>query len=317
MISVRDIRAAVSEADAKLPRICSNGRQLRDISDEALKALQAANNPPVLFARSGQMVAVVKDEKQRLVIAEVNADALCGHLTRSANYFRVTAKLEEVGCPPPTVVVKDILALPPAAWQFPPLDAIVAAPIIRPDGTILDTPGYDAETHLFYAPDPELHLLPIPENPTSEQVKAALELLDLAIGDFPFEDKASRANLLAAMLTPIIKPAIDAPSPLGLLDAPQEGTGKSLLCDVIAIIATGRAAEMFSAPKDPDEWRKVITTALLSGTTVVTFDNISRPLDNPDLCSVLTSTFWADRAMRTHSQLSLTIKATFLAPSQR
>jgi putative DNA primase/helicase len=58
------------------------------------------------------------------------------------------------------------------------------------------------------------------------------------------------------MLTPIIKPAIVAPAPLAILDAPQAGTGKSLLCDVIAIIATGRAGEMFSAPRDEDEWRK-------------------------------------------------------------
>lgn len=30
-----------------LPRICSNGRQLRDISTEALRALQDCNNPPL------------------------------------------------------------------------------------------------------------------------------------------------------------------------------------------------------------------------------------------------------------------------------
>jgi hypothetical protein len=115
------------------------------------------------------------------------------------------------------------------------------------------------------------------------------------------------------MLTPIIKPAIDAPVPLAILDAPQAGTGKSLLCDVIAIIATGRAGEMFSAPKDEDEWRKVITTALMSGTSVVIFDNIVRPLESGDLCSVLTASTWADRAMKTHSKIALPVKATFLA----
>jgi hypothetical protein len=31
---------------------------------------------------------------------------------------------------------------------------------------------------------------------------------------------------------------------------------------VVAIISTGRAAETFSAPNDPEEWRKKITTAL-------------------------------------------------------
>ena len=140
-----------------------------------------------------------------------------------------------------------------------------------------------------------------------------MQLIRRAIGEFPYADQASYANAIAAMLTPIIKPAIDAPAPLAILDAPQAGTGKSLLCDVIAITATGRAGEMFSAPRDEDEWRKVITTALMTGTSVVIFDNVTRPLESGDLCSVLTAITWADRAMRTHSKIALPVKATFLA----
>jgi hypothetical protein len=70
---------------------------------------------------------------------------------------------------------------------------------------------------------------------------------------------------------------------------------------------------MFSAPKDEDEWRKVITTALVSGTSVVIFDNVTRPLENGDLCSVLTATTWGDRAMRTHAKILLPVNATILA----
>jgi hypothetical protein len=82
---------------------------------------------------------------------------------------------------------------------------------------------------------------------------------------------------------------------------------------VAAIIAIGRAGEMRPAPKDEDEWRKVITTALLSGTGVVIFDNVTRSLESGDLCSVLTATTWADRAMKTHHKIALPVKATFLA----
>src|SRR5205823_11521234 len=117
----------------------------------------------------------------------------------------------------------------------------------------------------------------------------------------------------AAMLTPIIKPAIDAPVLMGLFDAPQAGTGKSLECDVIAIVATGRPGKMYSAPKDPDEWRKSITTILKSGTTVVIYDNVMKPLENADLCSVLTATIWADRAMATHNEIAFPVKTTFFA----
>lgn len=297
----------------ELPRICSNGRQLRDISNDALRALQAANDPSELFARSGMMVAVIRDEKQRQVIAEVGIDALCGRLARCADYFKVSPKGEEYDCAPPPGVVKDILALPPGEWGFQSLDAVTEIPILRPDGSILDTYGYDPATRLYYVPDPNLRIPPLADVPSTDHIQMGLDLIHKAIGEFPYADAASYANALAALISPIVKPAINAPIPLGLLDAPQAGTGKSLLCDLIAIIATGRAGEMFSPPNDEDEWRKVITTVLMTGTSVAIFDNVNRPLRSGDLCSALTATTWSDRAMRTHSKIALPVKAVFLA----
>jgi hypothetical protein len=51
----------------------------------------------------------------------------------------------------------------------------------------------------------------------------------------------------------------------------------------------------------------------MSGTSVVIFDNVTRPPESGDLCSVLTATSWADRAMRTHAKIALPVHATFLA----
>jgi len=146
-----------------------------------------------------------------------------------------------------------------------------------------------------------------------DHIEVALNLIDQVIGEFPFADQASKANAVAAMLTPIIRPAVDAPTPMGLIDAPEAGTGKSLLADVISIIATGRPSEMFSAPRDDDEWRKQITTALMTGASVVVIDNVTRRLDNGDLCRALTATLYADREFRTHHKLSLPVKSTFIA----
>jgi hypothetical protein len=312
------LRKLLEPGYGELRRICCNGRQLPAISDEALEALHAANDPPKLFARGGAMVAVIRDENHRQVITEVGVDSLCGRMARSAHYFKVGKKDKdgnsgEYDCPPPPVVVKDVLALSPERWRLPPLCAVTESPIVRSDGSILDTSGYDPATKLYYAPDPNLRMPPIPERPTSADIQAARNLVHRAIGEFPYADDASYANTVAAILTPIVKPAIDACSPLGLFDAPQAGTGKSLLCDIVAIVATAQAGQMFKAPKDEDEWRKVITTSLISGTTVVIFDNVTRPLESGDLCSLLTSTTWADRAMKTHDKIALPVKATFLA----
>lgn len=141
--------ASLSSGRGKWPRICANGRQLRDISNDALRALQAANDPLVLFARSGMLVAVIRDERHRQVIAEVGLDALCGRLARCADYFKVSAGGDEYDCPRPPNVVKDILALAPEEWELQSLDAVTEIPVLRPDGSILDTFGYDRATQLL------------------------------------------------------------------------------------------------------------------------------------------------------------------------
>jgi hypothetical protein len=252
---------------AGLPKIFTNNRQLRDYSAEALAALQKSNNPPYLFVRSGRMVAVNQDEKGRHGITEVEKDGLRGWMTRSANYYRISGKGEAIEVPPPLEAVVDILARPAAEWQFQPLDAVVEAPVLRPDGTILNRPGYDPATCLFYAPDEQLQIPAVQDHPSADDITSAIELLSKLIADFPFvgrdsEECPSHANMIGLMLTPVVKPAINAPTPIALLDAPAAGSGKSLLADVVSIIATGSEGQMFSAPRDEDEWRKQITTAL-------------------------------------------------------
>jgi len=288
-------------------------RQLHEMSSDVLAALQAANEPPELFARSGRMVAITRDERNRHVIAEVAEAALRGRMARSAFYYKLNKDQERVECLPPLDVVRDILALSPAAWKFPPLEALIETPFLQSDGTICDCPGYDASTCLFYAPTPGLQLPEIPEFPMQDHVDVSLDLLDSAIGDFPFADDASRANAIASMLTPLVRPAIDSPTPLALYDAPQAGTGKTLLAEVVSMIATGRAAETFSAPNDPEEWRKKITTALSAGASVVVIDNVSRRLDSDSLCQAITATTIADRVFRTFERIVLPVKCAWIA----
>ena len=259
------------------------------------------------------MVAVVRDERDRHIIAEVSEAALRGRMARSGFYYKLNKDQERIECAPPLDVVRDILALSPTDWKVAPLEALIETPFLRPDGTICANPGYDSLTCLFYAPAPGLRLPEMPESPMIDDVEAMLDLLDSAIGDFPFVDDSSRANAIASMLTPVVRPAIDSPTPLALYDAPQAGTGKSLLAEVVSIIATGRAAETFSAPRDPEEWRKKITTALSSGTGVVVIDNVNYRLDSDALCSAITSITISDRIFRTFERIVLPVKCAWIA----
>jgi hypothetical protein len=111
----------------------------------------------------------------------------------------------------------------------------------------------------------------VPAIPTTSDIEEAVTLIDSAIGDFRFlydlnadgifvpteqRDSAdmvfssSRANLIGTISTAFVRPILNGPTPLAAITAPAPGTGKTLLAEQAALIATGRPAPLFSAPED-------------------------------------------------------------------
>ncbi len=277
------------------PVIVVNNRQLPAITTEALYALMAANDPPTIFVRAGQLVRVEHDEHNRPVIRLLGLDALAGELARSARFVRVNDKEEERSVLPPGGVVRDVAALP--YRPFPRLAGIIEAPTIRPDGTILSKPGYDTATGLFYDPPPGLQVPPILDNPSREDINAALEVLHDLLWDFPFKDAASQAHAYALILTPLLRPYIRGHVPFILVDKPQAGTGAGLLTELAALTATGRPAALMTAPDDEAEWRKVLTALLIEGASFITIDNIEGRLASAVLAAVITALMWRGRVL--------------------
>lgn len=285
--------------EVTLPEILVTDRHLRDITAEALDALYEANNPqPRIFRRSGMLVRISQDEHGRPFTEALGKSAFRGCLERSCNFAEIRSSKHEdelVPVPPPLTLVQDCLSL--GDWQFPPLLGITEVPVIRPDGTVATERGYDGMTNLYYFPSPRLSMPVVPNTPTDSDVKAAIKLALEPVWDFPFDSEASGANAVATMFTPILRPMIDGPVPLAIIDKPQPGTGASLLTEVISIIATGRPAAMMTARKDDEEWRKAITSLLLRSQLVVTIDNIEGTLYAPSLAAVLTATTYQDRIL--------------------
>jgi hypothetical protein len=313
--AVREARKRPSLAEAgdledRLPVVVA-GRQLRDVSRDSLKALTEANDPPVLFVRSGGLARLQRDEEGRLVIAAVGVDELRNRLKNVATFVRPGDQGDRDVDPPETVVC-DLLAEP--EFPFPSLAGVVEIPVLRPDGSVLITPGYDPATRLYYAPSDGLSIPCIPDVPSSRDLERAVAIVLEAIGDFPFVDDASRANAMALLLTPVVRPAIGGNVPLALIDAPQAGTGKSLLSEVVATIATGRSAAMLTAPRDDEEWRKRITAVLQTGATIVTVDNLEQALEAPSLAAVLTARRGSDRLLgRNDVTLDLPARQVWIA----
>jgi hypothetical protein len=295
-----------------LPKIQATNRQLRDVTRDSLAALQVYNTSPSLFIQAGKPVCVHREESRRHLIVEATERVIRNRLTRAADYYEMAAKGFR-NCPPPMDTVKDLLALPPLEWGFPALQGIIEAPAICEDGTIISEPGYDEQSHLFYAQEDGLLVPEISEHPTALQIDLAADMIFEVIADFPFEDESSRANAIASMLTPVCRPAIRGPTPLALYDATTQGTGKTLLTEVVSLITSGREGALFSAPRDAEEWRKQLTSVLREGSAVVVIDNVTHRLDSADLCKALTETTHCDRILGQSQTLTLPVRCAWIA----
>src|SRR5207247_1626873 len=109
---------------------------------------------------------------------------------------------------------------------------------LRPDGTVLQEPGYDSRTGLFYEPvGPRIF---VPTSPTLEDALEARDVLLEVVADFPFAKPAHRAAWLALLLTPLARHVFSGPTPSFLIDANVRASGKSLLADVVSWIVSGR-----------------------------------------------------------------------------
>ncbi len=195
------------------------------------------------------------------------------------------------------------LSAPDLLTNIRDLRGVVHTPIVRGDGTILATPGYDEPSRLLYLPDAELDVDPVPDEPTTADVDNALALLEEMIAGFRFISDHDLANYLGLLLTPLLRELVPPPYKLGAIGAPQPGSGKTLLATCARLIHGGVfRAEM---PEDDAELRKQIT-AILEDTTgpVVNFDNVTGTVRSSVLAGLLTSAQWGDRLLGTHVTVS-------------
>ena len=270
-------------------RIQANDRQLPEITAEAVAALRAWNDPPSMFIRAGELVRIDPDEHGRPVIRPVLDHQVRWALGEAADF--VAAATDHRGTVirpaiPPMPVARNILSSAHLCSWFPPLLGLIGSPAICLDGRLVTAPGYDPGTGLYYSPGAGLDLPPVPDDPTPEEVADAAAFVCDVVADFPFVENdgagANRANAVAALMTPIVRPMIAGRVPMLLLDKPQMGTGASLLAELIVTIATGSSAAMTQAPTSRDEWGKLLLAELSAGRAVIVFDNLTGVLSSSD-----------------------------------
>lgn len=297
--------------EAELPTISITNRPMRAVTAEALDALRAANHPyPTVFAAFGGLARVRQADAGPPGIEPLTKEALRGLLDRSANWV-AERKAGDSWVPrpvvPPTYVVDDVYSQP--AWPMPPLETVSACPLVGVDGHIHYGPGYDPEVRAWI----ESTTPAVPTHPTDADLTWARNLiLDDLLGDFPFATPADRTNAVALVLVPFLRPMIDGPTPLHLVESPTEGTGKGLCTQVCLTPALGRPAAVMTIGRDDDEIRKRITAALIAATPAVVMDNLER-IDSASFASALTEPIWSDRLLGASKQLHMPIRCVWAA----
>ncbi len=265
------------------------------VFDNATEAIDALKRDEDLYQRETKLVFVTRVNREQsdnselvtgddgqihrqLVegspqICEMETPTLRERLSKVADFQKWNNKSQ---CYVPFIPTDEIVGAVKKRKKWPgirSLIGIVETPILRPDGKIVQTEGYDPSTKYLYIPGenfPEV----FDEKATQENAKWAFKFLSECFADFPYVSEAHRAVPVAAILTLIARPAILGSIPAVLFDASTRGSGKTLQTDAIATVATGRGAPRMNYTSDDVELEKILAGYALRGSSFICLDNI-------------------------------------------
>lgn len=171
-------------------------------------------------------------------------------------------------------------------WGLPRVTGLVYAPVLRPDGSLLIEPGFDAATGLLFLDDAEQR--PTPRALNRAELSSTLARIWEPFALFPFADDLSRGVFLAALLTTACRATLPK-APAFLIAAHAPGTGKSLLAECLLQLQGGTTGAMVLPEKDDAETEKRLAAKLRAGHSGIFLDNVQGNVDQASLCAFLTS----------------------------
>ncbi|MGC2221739.1 MAG: hypothetical protein WA624_04890 [Methylocella sp.] len=311
-----DEHSVSSDAPPKLerPRVLIGTQDhgvLQDLAWQGIKELNArAEGPRYFFVENGLAgeLRLVQKFGSDSALVGMDAAGLRAYLTRHLYFYIVNQKWGERGETPPTELLTSLTRAP--SHELPRLRRFVRIPIFVPDGRLLTAPGFDGRSGIYYAPAPGLENIAVPDDPTPDDLENAKVHIDDLLHDFPFAAPVDRAHAWALMLLPLVRELIDGPTPLHRVEAPDFGTGKTLLMNVLLTPSISNPLTLPEIENDDDEWRKVMVSALRDGAEAILIDNC-RNLNSGVLASILTARVWGARILGSNEIPRYPVKCVF------
>lgn len=195
-------------------------------------------------------------------------------------------------------------------WDLRPFAGIASTPLLRPDGSIHSTPGYDLHSGCWLEHIPDVSAA-IPSRPSRNDAVRALQFLRSQFASFCFADapttrvpdiesplvdtdqppRGDESAFLAALMTAVCRPSLDL-APGVLIRAASvsgAGSGKGLLARCICLIAYGREPSAVTAGGKLQELEARLAAELMASGPVIFLDNLNdRALKSDLLASALT-----------------------------
>jgi hypothetical protein len=273
--------------------------------------------PVTIQAVSGAAGPAAGDENAPLPLAVIplRPSLLAALLAEHTNVVRLEMDKDrqefvDVETSPSDSTLARVLA--GSSWPgLPPLRGMIGTPVLRPDGSLLQRPGYDEATGLYLAAT--VHLPPVPDRPTPAQVAQAKGfLLGSFLRDFPWRTPADRANYLALLATPILRPFTRCLAPFAIVDATMPASGKTILTACLGMLSGQR---VLTWTDSEEELRKAITTVLADAAGVIVFDNLPEgtAIDSAVLARLVTERTWTDRRLGSNASASFPNDRLWLA----
>ena len=212
---------------------------------------------------------------------------------------------------PPTKLV-NVLCSTTEHTQLDELIAVAHQPLLSSDGYLIRGRGYDKKSRLFasYLAD-QFDDYWFTDVDLEEARSALQELLDL-LSEFSFAEKKDLSALIAALLTAVTRHELPS-SPMFVVTASSAGTGKSLLCELIGVIASSKQISSATWPSSEEEASKSLLSQLRASPAIVYFDNVEDVVQAyPSICTCLTQSAYQGRELGKSSMISVGTRAIFV-----
>lgn len=199
------------------------------------------------------------------------------------------------------------------AESIPAVRIMATEPVILPNGNVVSKPGYnEANRVLVTIPRGQRaawRRYAVTEKPTAADAQAALDYINTELlSDVPFAEDADRAIVLTYFVTAATR-HLYGTAPGFAFDAPERGSGKSLVAAVGRIIGQGSSAYQSVGHRrgQDTETEKQLGTLALTGGRYAHIDELPRQekLDSTILSELLTAPVMETRLLGMNAKIAI------------